>query len=157
MAFLTIAAGTTAQTQKPSTQPGIITADSTLYPADLAADQAALALGLTSTGSIAYERASEAATAVQRNQSEAAQRALDELNAVAQVATRNDTEGLEKAAAVLNAVQEETPDAADQGLSSALDAIQKAKERKPATPGDAPGTNNNDGVTGNKGRDGMPV
>ncbi|MDY6778584.1 MAG: hypothetical protein SVU32_08005 [Candidatus Nanohaloarchaea archaeon] len=111
-------------------QPGWISASHPLYPVDTAVDQASVAVGLTSPGQVAFERASEVWIAAVNNRSAAVDRAVVQLNGVAKAASGNDTQGLVKAKRVLEAVREETPVAADQGLSMALENVEAAMQRR---------------------------
>lgn len=116
--------------------PGLITAGSPLYQADLWLDTVQVTFTNRTMGDVAYERASEYAVARENGNPDAANRSLQRLTAVAQTATNQSHTGLDKASAVLEQVREETPDEADQGLSTALDQIEEAKQRKPPTPQD---------------------
>lgn len=109
--------------------PGMVGADSAVYGLETAWDNAAMSIGLKQAGTVAQERAAEARQAAQANNSEAAQRAADELNSVAQRASSDDMEGLEKAAAVLQEVMERAPPQAQQGLRTALDSVRQEGDR----------------------------
>lgn len=123
IALLLVTGFATAQTTDINPEPGIITADSPLYPVDKAFD------GVTkSDGEVAFERASEYSVAQERNQTRARERAMRSLNnSIADVASSNKTKGLEKAEAVLQQVRERTPDQANQGLDKAISNIGKAR------------------------------
>lgn len=127
-----------AQQTEVESNPGMITAESPFYVVDVALDNAAVDVGLKPPGDVVHERASEALAAADQNDTESVDRALNEMNRVAQAATANDTAGLEKAQAVLEAVIERTPDDAGVGVETALEQIERAQNRVPdAQPGNA--------------------
>lgn len=111
-------------------RPGIVDASSALYGLDVAFDNAAVQLGLRNQGDIAFERASEVSVAVERNNSEAVNRSLRELNDVAEAAQGNST-GLVKAEQVLNQVRERVSEQARKGIDEALGNVNRAQERRP--------------------------
>lgn len=113
-----LAAGQTSDIQP---EPGVITADSPLYPVDKAFDS------ITKNQSeAAFERASEYATA---ETEEGRERAIQSLNnSIADAASSNQTQGLEKAESVLQQVKERTPDQANTGLDNAIENLGKAKK-----------------------------
>jgi len=129
LSLLVLATGGVAQNSEPvDLQPGLIKADSPLYGVDKAYDQAATSVGLRDPGDVVHERASEAAVAQQRNNSEARDQALEDMNKVAEAAAGNTT-GLRKAEQVLEAVKEQTQDQANQGIQQALGNVQAAQKR----------------------------
>jgi len=130
-------------------RPGVISASSPLYAVDVAADRALVTAGLRSPGDIAFERASEMSQAVDRNDTQARERAEGRLNQVAEVASSNDTSGLEKAAAVLEAVQARAPSQAQQGVTAALDNVRQAQDRAPSQVPDIAGGDTPSGGNGN--------
>lgn len=111
--------------------PGLISASSPLYPADVAVDNIQVAVGLESNGDIAAERAAEAQQAMEEGDEEAADEALENLNnSIAEVATADST-GLQKAEAILGQLAADNPDN-NQGITKALDAVRSAKDRSEA-------------------------
>lgn len=129
VAFLAVTGLAAAQQTQLDVGPGMVGPSSPLYGLETAWDNAAMSIGLKKPGTLAQERAAEVRAAVQANNSEAAQRAAKQLNAIAQAATSDDTQGLEKAAAVLNEVMQRVPQQAQQGLQTALNNIQQAGQR----------------------------
>lgn len=109
--------------------PGMIGADHPLYGLETAWDNAAISIGLKKAGEVAQERAAEAQAAMERNNSQAAARAAQEMSNVAAVASSDDTEGLQKAEAVLQEVIANAPQEAQEGLQTALQNVQQARER----------------------------
>lgn len=108
--------------------PGLIEADSPLYPADVFLDD----LLKKPPGEVAHERASEALVAAEANDTAALDRAVTEVDRVA--ARTNGVEaadGLQQAQQLLQEAKERTPDEADSGLDTALENVEKAKNRFP--------------------------
>lgn len=110
-------------------QPGLIGANSALYPIDTAVNSFSIGIGLQSEGDVAFERASEYSQAVDRGKDAAADRALNNLNELAMNAGNNSTTGLDRAEQVLQQVRDRTPDAANQGLDNALENVRENRER----------------------------
>lgn len=117
-------------------RPGIVSSNSPLYPADVAIDNILVQTGVTGPGDVVHERASEMLQAQERNQTQAMERARNQLNRVAQAATNESTAGLQKAEAVLEVVQERN---GDNGIGTALENVRQAQERAPV---DTPVTGN---------------
>jgi len=110
--------------------PGLVDASSPVYGLDVAFDNAAVQLGVRDSGDVAFERASEVSVALERNDSEAVNHSLRELNDVAEAATGNST-GLDKAQRVLTQVRERVSEQARSGIDEALGNVRRAKERMP--------------------------
>lgn len=106
-------------------EPGVIGADSILYPIDLAYDSIAL-----NQSERAFERASEMAVAGEAGNADAVKRAKKELNnTVSEIASSNETKGLEKAERVLEKVRGETDGRSNVGIGNAVDNIQAKMEK----------------------------
>lgn len=123
--------------------PGLIGPQSPFYGLEVAYDNAAVNIGLKKAGAVAEERAAEARKAAENGNYQAAQKAAQNMNSIAQKASSDDVEGIQKAEAVLQSVIDQAPDEAKQGLQTALDNVRQARERAGApegTPG--PGSDN---------------
>ncbi|MDY6768629.1 MAG: hypothetical protein SVW02_00800, partial [Candidatus Nanohaloarchaea archaeon] len=125
---LLIASAGAAQTRL-DVGPGIIGPISPLYGLEVAWDNAAMGIGIAKPGNVAQERAAEARAAIQRNNSEAAQRAAKNMNSVTKRATSGDTQGLQKAASILQDVMANVPAEAQQSLQTAVENVERARER----------------------------
>lgn len=119
-------AGQSAQVE-PS--PGLVKADSPIHGLDVMFDNALAMTPLSDPGRVAYERASEVVVAYERNNTEAASKALENLNQTVSEADQRHAQGLEKAEAVLQNVNETVPEEATQGIETALSRIGEARER----------------------------
>lgn len=106
-------------------RPGLITADSVFYPVDKALDGV-----MSSEDEVAFERASEYAVAVERNQSRAMERANRSLGeVVSRTASSNETEGFEKAQSVLEQVRERNGEMSNEGLDNAIRGLEEKSRR----------------------------
>jgi hypothetical protein len=126
-----LSSAATAQTPADTElNPGIVPADSPLYGVDVAIDEFLVDQGVKPPGPVVFERASESAAAAAANNTAALDRALNDMQRVAQVANGMENgSGLAKAEAVLQAVKAQAPDQAQQGLQQAIDSIITAKNR----------------------------
>jgi len=111
--------------------PGLVKADSPLYGLEVAVDNAFVTAGLASPGEVAFERASEAAVARDRNNTRATVNALDRFNSAVNKSNNRDLENLQRAESILSNVSEVFPDQAEYGISTALENLESAKQRVP--------------------------
>lgn len=140
---LVLSAGTAAATQV-DVRPGMIGPSNPLHGLDVAFDNAMMAVGLTSPGQVAYERASELGVLQRKNLTDtpAFNRTMRAMNRVAQRASNKSIKGLQKAEAVLQRVMQRAPAQAQHGLQTALGNIQKAKNRRPSAQQNGPPSQN---------------
>lgn len=120
--------GTNAGAATPTeAAPGWIGADHPLYEVDVMLDNV-----LKQPGEVAHERASEAFVAAAENNSAAMDRALGELEAVANRTNGVEhADGLRKAEAVLLDLRDRVPEQAMFGIDTAIESVTKAKNRYP--------------------------
>lgn len=129
VALLLLAAPAAAQATDLDVGPGPIGPDSIFYGLDVALDNAGMTIGLTRAGTVAQERAAEARQMQERNDTGAMERAVREMNAVAQRASTGDARGLQKALVVLQEVRQRAPEQARVGLDTAIGSLEQARER----------------------------
>jgi hypothetical protein len=131
VAAVLVSGAATAQTPaNPETKSGVVPAHSPLYGADVVLDEFLVDTGVKPPGQVVHERASEASAAHEVNRTDARDRALQDMQRVAQVANgmENGT-GLAKAEAVLQTVKDRAPEQAQPGVQQAIDSIITAKNR----------------------------
>lgn len=131
MMFIGVSAAQSTENLDVEPEPGLVKADGLLYPLDVGLDNVLMSVGVKSPGDVAFKRASEAAVAERRNNSEAFDTALAHFNGVAVEADNDDLDELEQAESVLSNVSSRVPDEASQGLDTALENVRDAKERVP--------------------------
>lgn len=111
--------------------PGLIGPGHPLYEVDVLMDDVTTGV-LKPPGAVAHERASEAFVAAESNNTVGMDRALTELE---QVANRtngvDDAEGLQKAEAVLLDLRDRVPEQATFGIDTALESVTRAQNRFP--------------------------
>lgn len=112
--------------------PGLIGAGSPIYGLEVAYDNAAMNIGLKKAGSVALERAAEARTAVERNDTRAAQRAVRNLERVANRSqSSEDEEGITRAISIMEETIANAPnEQARQGMQNALENMRQAQDRR---------------------------
>lgn len=132
--FMLIAAAGTAQPANVDADPGVIGPDHPLYNTEIILDTSLVNAGVKPPGDVVHERASEALIATEANDSQARDRALAEMNRVAQVATGDEEQALGKAEAVLQEVKDRTPDEAAAGVDTAIESVIAAQNRFPTDP-----------------------
>lgn len=126
-----IVAPATAQTTTPTqtsiqAKPGLIGPD---IPIAWGIERAYDSLTKT-PGQIAQERAAEALEMQQKNNTYAAEKAINATKQAADKANKNDSKGLQNALNVLNRVQQNNHGKA-KGISNAIQAINRARTRQP--------------------------
>lgn len=113
------------------TDPGMIGPDHPLYESDVMLDNV-----LKPPGDLAHERASEAFMAAEENNSGAMDRALTDLEQVANRTNGAEAgDGLQKAEQVLLDLRDRVPEQATFGIDTALESVNKAKNRFPTDQG----------------------
>lgn len=112
-------------------EPGLVKAGGLAHGLDVVFDNGLMSIGVKSPGDVAFERASEASVAVERNNSRGSDRALQQLEGVLARSDHDDLEDLEKTESVLNNVSERVPDEASQDVDNALESVDSAKNRMP--------------------------
>lgn len=113
------------------TNPGMIGPSHPLYEVDVMLDDATSGV-LKPPGEIAHERASEAFVAAEENNTAAKDRALTELEQVANRTNGVESgDGLAKAEQVLLDLRDRVPEQAMSGIDMAIESVNKAKNRFP--------------------------
>lgn len=136
------AATNQTQTETVESDPGLIKPDSPLYNAKLAVDNTLLTLGISDPADLAHQRASEAATAYERGNNEAADKALDNLNHILESTNETHSNRLNQTSQLLVEVNRTAPGEATHGLETALTSIEQAENRaatRESTPQDQRG------------------
>ncbi len=124
----------TAQSQSNDIGPGMVAADSPFYGLELAWDNAAVTLGLKNAGDVTQERAAEAKDAVERNRTDAALRAVENAQKMANRSKAGDEEGVQRAMTSLQdtmskmeeRIQNAPNEEAREGMQGALENMRGA-------------------------------
>ncbi|MCU4754508.1 hypothetical protein OB919_21485 [Halobacteria archaeon AArc-curdl1] len=119
----------TNQTTSVEPEPGLIKADSPIYNWKLAFDNIRLSLGLADPGELAHQRTSEAVTAYERGNSQAAESALDNLNEILESTDQTHSDQLNQASQLLTGVNASTPSEAEHGVETALRALEQGQNQ----------------------------
>jgi len=120
-----------SETQKVEKSSGMISPGSPFYGLELAADNAAVSVGLSKVGNVAQERAAEAKKATDNNNTRGAQKAAQNLENVAKKAKDSDEEGLTRAISSMEEVIANAPnEEARQGMQTALNNMNEAQQRR---------------------------
>lgn len=127
--MILISASASGATTEVNPEPGLMTAGSPLYGLDVAFDRVSVATPFRDQGDVASERASEMVVAQRRNNTQAFDRAADQLNRTVEAADRRHSDGLTKAAVVLESVNASVPEEAQEGIATALEQVSRAQNR----------------------------
>lgn len=131
-ALLLVVPAVAAQDTGDAADPGLVTADSPLYRAELALDDALVQANVKTPGDVVVERTAEARDAAVKNATDAQDRAMTALQeTAAQADGVQDEDALQQAEQILQGLQEQVPDKAQQGLQTAIDSVLEAKNRFP--------------------------
>lgn len=117
-----------ASSQTDTVKPGVVTPDSSLYGLEVAWDSVAVSLGLTTAGDVVQERAAEAQAMAEKGDTEAMQRAVDDLTKVAQKATAEDLHGIETAEVILDTLMETASTETQTGLQTAIEGLHAVQD-----------------------------
>lgn len=153
VALSVLALPVAAQNQSQNASPGMIAPDSAFYGLETAWDNAAVNVGLKKTGDVAQERAAEAQSMAEENNTKGVEKAANQMNKVAEKAKSDDAEGIDRAMTSMQdtiskmeqRIGEAPNEEARQGMQTALENMQgamenmeKAKNRGNQTEGERP-------------------
>lgn len=134
LSLLTLSAAAqnnTSQQQAIEKGPGMISPGSPFYGLEVAADNAAISVGLAQVSNVAQERAAEAKKATENNNTRGAQRAAQNLENVAKKAKDSDEEGITRAMSSMEEVIANAPnEEARQGMQTALSNMREAQQKR---------------------------
>lgn len=123
-----------AQSQSNDVGPGMVGADSPIYGLEVAWDNAAVTVGLKNAGKVTQERASEAKEAISKNKTDAALKAVENAQKMANKSKAGDEEGVQRAMNSLQdtmtkmqeRIQNAPNENAREGMQTALENMQGA-------------------------------